>query len=261
MPCSSCTLHHAMHTHIPILYPVASVVAASSGGGGGGAGGLGRSLAFPSVAAAAAATAAAAALAAAAASVAAMSAATAASAADDGAASCGLGRGCGGLGCGLASAAAATAAAATAAAVTAAVAVASAAVVVSELLWLGRPAQDDLRCCACCRAAGRARSGVPGCSAPSCACVCCVLSAVKQELVVLVLEPCCCRELAHTCFCARYGARRNARLGVRHLGTPGQARDGARGVRPGHVGLPGRAQRRERRSSGDGPTCSYRYRW
>ena len=52
---------------------------------------------------------------------------------------------------------------------------------------------------------------------------------MKLELVVLVLEPCFCRELARTCFCACYGARRNARLGVRHLSTPGQARDGARG--------------------------------
>ena len=74
-------------------------------------------------------------------------------------------------------------------------------------------------------------------------CVCCVQIVVKQELVVLVLEPCFCRELARTCFCACYGARRAARLGVRHLGTPGQARDGARGVRAGHVRLPGRAQR------------------
>ena len=69
---------------------------------------------------------------------------------------------------------------------------------------------------------------------------------------MLVLEPCCCRELARTCFCARYGARRNARLGVCHLGAPGQAWDGARGVRAGHVRLPGRAQRE--RSSGHGPT-------
>ena len=68
-------MHTAIRIYdIPMLYPVASVVAASSGGGGGGAGGLGRSLAFLSAAAAAAATAAAAAQAAAA-SVAAMSAA------------------------------------------------------------------------------------------------------------------------------------------------------------------------------------------
>ena len=70
----------------------------------------------------------------------------------------------------------------------------------------------------------------------------CVLSAEKQELEVLVLEPSCCRELARTWFCARYGACRNVRLGVRHLGAPGQARDGARGMRPGQVGLPGKAQ-------------------
>ena len=59
---------------------------------------------------------------------------------------------------------------------------------------------------------------------------------------MLVLVPCCCRELPRTWFCARYGACRNVRLGVRHLGAPGQARDGARGMRPGQVGLPGKAQ-------------------